>query len=169
MQIHIGLPNNSEFSCFIVCNLIQTGSWVRNTLCCFRKQVPNSSSLLNPKSSPSSPKIFFFTHWNYLPSPSKSSPLPQNIFPFSGNSRNSITGSDMPSALGLVFVDIFLVMVLFGDLSSGLWIQYFQLCWTALHLQVGIPLCWQVERGLTKKHKVAPVTCDLEGMWCQSY
>ena len=105
VQIHIGLPNNLEFSCSIVCNLIQTGSWVRNTLCCFRKQVPNSSSLLNPKSSPSSPKIFFFTHWNYLPSPSKSSPLPQNIFPFSGNSRNSITGSDMPSALGLVYID----------------------------------------------------------------
>ena len=42
----------------------------------------------------------------YLPSPSKSSPLPQNIFPFSGNSRNSITGSDMPSALGIVIIHI---------------------------------------------------------------
>ena len=36
--------NNSEFSCSTVCNQTPTGTWVRNTLSCFRKQVPNSRS-----------------------------------------------------------------------------------------------------------------------------
>ena len=71
-----------------------------------------------PKSSPCSLEIFPLPlPQNHPPPPPKSSSspteiisllpqnlsrLPQNIFPFSGNSRNSITGSDMPSALGLV-------------------------------------------------------------------